>query len=140
MLGLLPEQVGRESRLRRGKPGEQWSEADRAQHQVDCIQLLKRRKCKEDDTGSKSKELKAAETTEGLASFDWACMLFSVVQLLTKSSFKQFVSAGELPLDELPKCLVLCLDWLQTQWHVVWCLRHYFNAMWRQCQILPTEG
>ena len=99
-----------------------------AQHQVDCIQLLKKRKCKEDDTGSKFKEFKNAETTEGLASFDWACMLFSVVELLTKSSFKQYLVEGEIPLDELPHCLVLTLDWLQTQWRVVWCLRHYFKC------------
>ena len=117
-------QVARGSRLRQGRPGTKWSEEERCEYERDCVELLKR---KHDETAAeapKSKQMKRQVILDGLATFDYGMLLDDTVNLVTGRPLTQFHNPGPLPLDRMPRTLVICADFLQTQWRCGWYLRH----------------
>ena len=123
LVGFL--KVARESRLRLGQPGTKWSDADRADHQRDCIDLVKRKSAAAEEIAPKAKRAKAQTSCEGLASYDFAAALADTVQTVTTKPIDEFCHTdGPLPLDKIPRAIVLTMDWLQSQWRAGWFMRH----------------
>ena len=113
--------------MRNGKPGSAWDESQRARHEADCVSLLKRKSTEDEEVGKKLEKAKKAKLEgkiDGLASLDCAGGIADTVQILRKETIEQFRTVGPLPLDVIPKTLVLTMDFLQLQFRVAWFLRH----------------
>ena len=65
-------QVGVEGRLRPGRVGTQWSGAERAKHELNIIEKLKRKADDAEVKGAKAKKAKVTDNTESRASYEFA--------------------------------------------------------------------
>ena len=110
--------------MRNGKLGAAWDESQRARHEADCISLLKRKSTEDEEVGKKAKKAKLEDKIGGLVFLDCARGIADTVQILTKETIDQFRTVGPLPLDVIPKTLVLTMDFLLLQFRVAWFLRH----------------
>ena len=72
-------QVGVEGRLRPGRVGTQWSGAERAKHELNIIELLKRKADDAEVKGAKAKKAKVTGNTESGASYEFALAVDDVV-------------------------------------------------------------
>ena len=119
--GAPSDPVLRASRLRKSTPGEEWSAQERTSHERDTIQLLRRR------AGNKPalKKAKIAADTEHLASFDFMASLADVLCLMASQGLDGWFVEGPLDLNTVPRSLILTMDFQQTQWRVLWFLRHW---------------
>ena len=72
-------QVGVEGRLRPGRVGTQWSGAERAKHELNIIELLKRKADDAEVKGAKAKKAKVTDNTGSRASYEFALAVDDVV-------------------------------------------------------------
>ena len=88
---------------------------------------MKRKSTEDEEVGKKAKKAKLEGKIDGLASLDCARGIADTVQILRKEAIEQFRTVGPLPLDVIPKTLVLTMDFLQLQFRVAWFLRHQLH-------------
>ena len=75
---------------------------------------MKRKSTEGKQFGKKAKKAKLEGRIDGLASLDCARGIADTVQILRKETIEQFRTVGPLPLDVIPKTLVLTNNGLPT--------------------------
>ena len=68
-----------EGRLRPDRVGTQWSGAERAKHEANTIELLKKKADDAEVKGAKAKKAKVTDNTESRASYEFALAVDDVV-------------------------------------------------------------
>ena len=116
--------VGRASKMRQDMLGTKWYDAQQEQHARECLDLVRKRTNGAAAVGEDSKAAKATETREGLGSLDFATAYADTIFTLTGKTLDAWCTPGPLPLDRIPRALVLCMDFEQLQWRAGWWFRH----------------
>ena len=63
-----------------------------------------------------------------ICSYDKVCNLDHALMVWTGKGLDQIKMEGPLADDEVPRSLLICMDWLQVQWRMFWWLRHKAKA------------
>ena len=109
----------RNSRLRKGAPGEEWSQKARDYNEVLTIRLLR-----PDDTKAKPWKQQLVEFQElHLASFDFLAAICDSLWQMVGVRPDFYFHDGDLPTDSVPRSLYVTMDFLQYQWRTLWFLR-----------------
>lgn len=117
-------QVLRDSRLRDGAPGSEWSGQERQQWGDRAAAFV--RKCMSEDLDGERSRTRARTTncTKRLASLDWLRALEHSLVATTSFGFEQYMPLYSFEPTRLPPILMICCDQEQKQLCPLLYLRH----------------
>ena len=86
--------------MRKEQPGSAWSEAERAAHEQDCLELVRKGSVECVDVGAKAKKAKKDATLDGMASVHFGMELADQVHLITGRRLASYQIDGPHVLDK----------------------------------------
>ena len=112
--------------MRSGQPGSHWTAAERQSTHERHFDFLRKRTREWDHEGEGlHKKVRKAAVEDRIASLDIALILENMLQMHNGQGLSRFEDDSEgKPENHIPPSLVLCLDWEQVQWCMVWFCRN----------------
>lgn len=126
-------QVLRDSRLRAGQPGSEWSQKDHEVWSEQALTFLRKRRALSavgagEEQSRPRKVRKKDIVIPRLASYDNMCCLQHQLTIITGAGLERFCSTGDAASSSaVPPMLILSMDYDGTMWCPFWFMRQHVS-------------